>query len=152
MAVLRTQPVIDNPAIVKVAATLPAVGAWDVPIELAPAGFNWVTLYFTYTRGAAGGAVDYQVQTSPYAADQVGVDDWFPQSAYAVGAVVAGVDTASAIQREIVIYGSTAAGAETWTFGPIYLEGTVERIRVYTRESGATDDPGDCHIIGMFYN
>ena len=157
MALLRPQPVIGNPVQVKATAagladTLPAAGNWDTPAEFAPAGFNWVTLYLTYIRDAAGGAMDFQVQISPYSADVVGVEDWFPQSAYAVGAVAAGVDTTSAIQRELVTYSSTAAGAETWSYGPVYLEGTVERIRVRTRESGVAANPGDCHIVGMFYN
>lgn len=157
MALLRPQPVIGNPVQVKATAagltdTLPAIGAWDTPTEIACAGFDWVTLYFTYTRGAAGGAMDDQIQVSPYSANVAGVEDWFSQSAYAVGAVVAGADTTSGIQREVVTYGSTAAAAETWSFGPIRLDGTVERIRVFTRESGVTATPGDCHIVGIFYN
>lgn len=157
MGLERPQPVIGNPVQMKATAaglaeTLEAAGAWDTPTEVACAGFDWVMLYFTYTRDAVGGAMDFQVQASPYAVDLVGVEDWFPQSAYAVGAVVAGADTASAIQREIVTYGSTAGVAETWSYGPVRLDGTVERICVYTRESGVTANPGDCHIVGIFYN
>lgn len=153
MALLRPQPVIDNPVTIKAAATLPTLGAWDTPTEVAPAGFDWVMLYFTYTQAAVGGAVDFQMQVSPYAADSLVVENWFCQSAYAVGAVVAGADTTSAIQRELVTYGSTVAGAaQMFTYGPVRLDGTVERIRIRTRESGVTGTPGDCHIVGMFYN
>lgn len=153
MALLRPQPVIDNPVTVRAAAALAPLGAWDAaPTEVACAGFDWVMLYFTYTRGAAGGAMDFRMEVSPYSADIAGVEDWFNQSAYAVGAVVAGADTTSAVQREIVTYGSTAGVAEMFAFGPIRLDGTIERIRIYCRESGITATPGACHIIGVFYN
>lgn len=152
MALSRLQPVIGNPAEIKAAATLPAAGAWDTPIEIACAGFDWVMFYFTYTRGAAGGAVDFQIQTSPYSADVAGVEDWFPQSVYAAGAVAVNADTASNVQRDIVTYGATAAAVETWNYGPIFLDGTVERLRIRTRESGVAGTPGDCHIVAVFYN
>lgn len=152
MSLTNLQPVIGNPVTMKAAATLPAAGAWDTPTEVACAGFNWATFYFTYTRGAVNGAMDFQIQTSPYSADVAGVEDWFPQSVYAAGAVAVNADTASNVQRDIVTYGSTAAGAETWNWGVILPEGTVERIRIRTRESGDTANPGDCHIVAVFYN
>ena len=155
MALLRPQPVIDNPVTMKVAATLPplGVGVIAIVIEVAPAGFDWVMQYFTYTQAAVGGAVDFQMQVSPYTVDSLVVENWFSQSAYAVGAVVTGADTTSTIQRELVTYGSTVAGAaQMFTYGPVRLDGTVERLRIRTRESGVTASPGDCHIVGMFYN
>jgi len=153
MALERPQPVIDNPVTVRAAAALPVAGAWDAtPTEVACAGFNWVTFYITYTRDAAGGAVDFQIHTSPYAADQAGVEDWFYQSIYAAGAVAAGADTTSNVQREVITYGSTAAGAETFVYGPVSLDGTVERLRVRCCESGVPGSPGDCHIVAVFYN
>jgi hypothetical protein len=153
MALERPQPVIDNPVTVRAAAALPAAGGWDAtPTEVACAGFNWMMLYFTYTQGAAGGAVDFQMHVSPYAADIAGVEDWFYQSVYGAGAVAAGADTTSNVQRELVTYGSTAAGAETFVYGPVILDGTVERLRVRCRESGATANPGDCHVVAVFYN
>jgi hypothetical protein len=153
MALERPQPVIDNPVTVRAAAALPAAGAWDAtPTEVACAGFNWVTFYFTYTRGAAGGAMDFQIHVSPYAADLAGVEDWFYQTIYGAGAVVAGADTTSNVQRALDTYGSTAAGAETFTYGPVRLDGTVERIRVRCRESGVPGTVGDCHVVGVFYN
>jgi hypothetical protein len=152
MSLLRPQPVIDNPVTMKAAATLEAAGAWDTPTEIACAGFDWVMLYFTYTRGAANGAMDFQPQVSPYSADLAGVEDWFTQSIYAGGAVVAGADTTSNVQRELVTYGSTGAAAEMFVYGPVRLDGTIERIRITTRESGVASNPGDCHIVGVFYN
>jgi hypothetical protein len=153
MALERLHPVIGNPVIVRAAAALGAGGAWDAaPTEVACAVFNWVMFYFTYTRGAAGGAMDFQIHTSPYSADQAGVEDWFYQSVYAAGAVAVNADTASNIQRETVTYGATTAAAETFNYGPVSLDGTVERIRVRCRESGVTATAGDCHIVAVFYN
>ncbi len=153
MALDRLHPVIGNPVTVRAAAALAAAGAWDAtPTEVACAGFNWVMFYFTYTRGAANGAMDFQIHTSPYSADVAGVEDWFYQSVYAAGAVAVNVDTTSNIQRELVTSGATAAGAETFNYGPVSLDGTVERIRIRCRESGVAGTPGDVHIIGVFYN
>jgi hypothetical protein len=153
MALERSQPVIDNPVTVRAAAALPLAGAWDAaPTEVACAGFNWAMFYFTYTQGAAGGAVDFQIHTSPYAADLAGVEDWFYQTIYGAGAVAAGVDTTSNVQREVITYGSTAAGAETFVYGPVVLNGTVERLRVRCRESGVPGTVGACHVVAVFYN
>lgn len=153
MALERLHPVTANPVTVRAAAALPLAGAWDAaPTEVACAGFSWVTFYLTYTRGAAGGAVDFQIHTSPYAADLAGVEDWFYQSIYSPGAVAAGADTTSNVQRELVTYGSTAAGAETFVYGPVILDGTVERLRVRCRESGVPGTVGACHVVAVFYN
>ena len=153
MALDRLHPVIDNPVTVRAAAALPPLGAWDAtPTEVACAGFNWAMLYFTYEQGAAGGAMDFQMHISPYAADLAGVEDWFYQTIYGAGAVAVGADTTSNVQREVITYGSTAAGAETFAYGPVRLDGTIERIRIRCRESGVTANPGDCHIVAVFYN
>ena len=125
--------------------------AWDAtPLELACPGALSVTFYVTYTRAAAGGAVDTQVQTSPYSVDRAGVEDWFTQDIYAGAAVVPGADTTSTIQRELITYQATAAAAEMYPLDPIDLGGTVERIRIPCRESGNPQDPGTCHIVATF--
>jgi hypothetical protein len=153
MALDRLHPVIDNPVTIRAAAALPALGGWDAtPTEVACAGFNWAMFYFTYTQGAAGGAMDFQMHISPYAADLAGVEDWFHQTIYGAGAVAAGADTTSNVQRELVTYGSTAAGAETFVYGPVRLDGTIERLRVRCRESGVPGTAGTCHIVAVFYN
>ena len=126
-------------------------GAFDAaPIEMACAGALSVTLYITYTRGGAAGAVDVQLQTSPYSVDRVGVEDWFTQDLYAAAAVVPGADTVSDIQREQITYTATAVGAENYVLDPIDLGGTVERLRVRCLESGNVGAPGTCHIVAMF--
>ena len=145
-------PTMQNPVTIRAAAALPAAGAWDAtPLEPWPAGTRFATFYLTYTRGAAGGAVDFQLQFSPYAADLAGVEDWFDQSVFDAGAVVAGADTTSLIQRELMSYTSQGAAAEMFVWGPMEVDRTVERLRMRCRESGDVDNPGECHVVAIFY-
>lgn len=131
-------------------AALPAAGAWDAsPTELFVSEATWLTIVLTYTRGAAGGAVDWQLEHSIYsvlALAPVPGNEWSEPTAYAVGAVVGGVDTQSLEQQEYITYESIAAGSETFTYGPVCLGGTVERIRIRARESGVVGTPGTCQI------
>jgi hypothetical protein len=138
-----------NPITVRASAALPAAGAWDAaPTEIAVPGLDAIVLYVTYTRGAAGGAFDYQVQVSPYATAQGVVQNWFTQSLYAAAALAAGADAQSRLQREYVTYASTGAGAEAFVYGPIELE-AVERIRMVCRESGVVGTPGTVHVVAV---
>jgi hypothetical protein len=131
--------------------------AWDAaPLEFAIAGFDYATFYFTYTwdAGSVGiGAFDFQLETSPYAANLGGPGgDWFAQSLYAAGILGAGVDVLSRAQREYVTYQATAAGlgvAETFSRGPIRVAG-AERIRMIARESGDIGLPGTLEIVAVF--
>jgi len=139
----------ENPVEIRAAAALPAAGAYDPnPTEIAVAGIEWITLYFAYTRGGAGGAFDWQIQVSPYSAD-TGGNDWFAQSVYAAGAVVAGVDTTSNVQREENSYQATGAAVETFVLGPIRLAGTIERIRIPCQESGNVGAPGNLEVMAV---
>lgn len=74
----------------------------------------------------------------------------FSMSAYAVGVVVAGADTASLIQRESVTYTSVGALTEAIVWGPIALQGTVERLRFVADETGDEDNPGDFGVDVQF--
>ena len=138
----------------RASAALPAAGAWDAtPTEMASPYFDYVTLSFTYTRGAAGGAFDWQIETSPYSVAAnvpVGASEWVTESIYAAGAVAAGADTTSLVQRELQSYTSQGAAAEDFVYGPIALNGTVERIRVRARESGVVGTPGTLQIQANF--
>ena len=61
------------------------------------------------------------------------------------------MDTASNVQRERIAYGSiAAAGVQTFVYGPIELDGALERIRVVCAESGVVGTPGVCGIIAVF--
>ena len=129
----------------RAAAALAAVGAWDAaPVAMTCGDFHFVTLYMKYTRGGAGGSFDFRIDVSP---DKT---NYYQTAIYAPGAVVAGADTGSDIQREHINYQATAAGAESFVYGPIELRGTVEAMRVVAREVGAVGTPGTLGVVAVF--
>ena len=140
--------------IARVSAVLLGAGAWDVtPLVLPCPYFDNVTLAFTYTRGGAAGAFDFQYWTSLYSiAGNVpaGAEEWLTQSVYAGGVLAAGVDVTSLVQRELESYTATGAAVESFTYGPISLAGTIERFRVRARESGNAGAPGTLQIQAQF--
>lgn len=139
-----------NPVNLRASAALPGAGAWDAtPTESSSAFVENATLTFTYTRGAANGAFDWQLWTSIYSVAAnvpAGAEEWSSESVYAGGVLAAGVDTQSRVQREHQTYEATGAAAESFAYGPIALNGTIERIRVRARESGAVGTPGTLQI------
>jgi len=138
----------------RASAALEAASAWDpTPTEMPCPYFSYVTLNFTYTRGGAAGAFDWQLETSPYSVVgnvPVGAQEWQDPAIYASGAVVAGVDTQSLDQREYETYTATGAAVETFAIGAIPLEGTFERARVVARESGNAGAPGTLQVEAVF--
>ena len=146
-------PPITNPFTFRASAALPAAGAWDAtPLIIACPSYSMLVLYISYTRGAAGGAFDFQLQVSPYAANLAGVEDWFNQSEYNAAVLAAGVDSQSRIQQEYITYQSQAAAIENVVYGPVDLGAGIERIMVRARESGVVGTPGIAHIVGIVYN
>ena len=142
-----------NPVVFRVSAALEAAGAWDAaPVESFSTNAQSLTLSFTYTRGGAAGAFDWQLEVSPYSVAALvpaGASEWVTQSLYAAGAVAAGADSQSLVQREYQTYTATGAALEDFVFGPIELGGTIERIRVIARESGNVGAPGLLQITGV---
>lgn len=133
----------------RVSGVLLGAGAWDAtPTVMACPSFDFVTLYIKYDEAAGGadGAVDIRIDVSPDSTGTV----WHQITAYSVGAVTAGADTVSNMQREEIGYQAVGADAEFWVFGPIELRGTVERMRVAAQESGDVGDPGVCEIEARF--
>lgn len=144
----------SNPTTVRASVALPAAGAWDTPTVCVCAGANTMRLQFSYTRGAAGGSFDVQIETSIYsiaANVPAGAGEWANPSVEAVGAVVAGADTQSLIQDGYGTFTSTGAAIDTFTYGPIQLNGTIERFRVTARESGIIATPGTLAIVAELY-
>ena len=139
----------QNPVLLRAFAALPAAPAWDAtPIEQNIAFGQEIILTFTYTRLAVGGAFDFQIQTSIYsiaALVPAGMNEWETESLYAAGAVAAGADSQSRIQREYQTYQATLGVAESFSFGPMNING-AERIRVFARESGVPGSPGSLGI------
>jgi len=145
----------QNPVNLRASAALAAAGAWDAtPTESFSSGAHNLTLSFTYTRSAVGGAFDWQLQISIYAVAAnvpTGADEWVTEAVYAAGAVAAGADTTSRVQRELQTYQATAAATESFPIGPIELNGTVERIRVRAKESGVVGTPGTLQITAEMF-
>ena len=140
-------PTYLDEQVLRVAAALPAAGAFDVaPLEIYCMGFDRVTLYVSYTRAGAGGSVVLRPEFSPVGAGAV----WHRQALYAAAALVAGADAASLVQCETLRYTSTAAGAETFALGPIVLDQTITRLRVACAELGAIATPGTVEILARF--
>lgn len=143
----------QNPVTLRANAALAA--AWDAaPAESFASGAHNLTLAFTYERGAAGGAFDWQLEVSIYAVAgnvPTGAGEWVTESLYAAGAVAAGVDSQSRVQREFQTYQATGAAAEDFVYGPVALDGTIERIRVRARESGVPGTPGDLQITAEMF-
>jgi len=151
LPIARSHPVITQPVELRAWAALPAAGAWDLtPLELAVAGYRTMILYLAYERGDVNGAVDFQLQVSPYSADQGNSRDWYSQGLYVSGIVAAGSDVQSNIQREYITYESTGAGVELFVYGGIDIGIAVERLRIVCRESGIVADPGNLEIVGLF--
>jgi len=146
-------PVVANPAVARVDATLPAAGAWDTaPVEIACAGYDWCRFYFAYTRGGAGGAFSFRYQISPYYADDAThAADWYDQTIYAPAPLTPCEDVCSEIQNEYITYCATSEDTETAISVPIQLMGCVERLRVQCAESGNVDAPGDLEVVVLFY-
>jgi len=139
----------QNPVNLRASAALPGAGAWDAtPVEQSIFGAQGMTLSFTYTRGAAGGAFDYQIELSPYSVPALvpaGASEWITSAAYSVGVVAGGADTQSREQREYKTYGSQGAAAEDHQID-ISLQAPYERIRITARESGVVGTPGTLQI------
>lgn len=142
---------LRNPVVIRASAALPGAGAYDAtPTETVVSGCGHFTLYFQYTRGAAGGSFGFRIDTSPFPVDQGVYQNWFRMALYSPGALAAGADVASNIQREAITYQATGAAIEMFVYGPVELRGTVERIRVACAEIGAVGTPGTLTILGMF--
>ena len=144
-----------NPVTMRASAALPAAGAWDAaPAEQNVAGAGSILVSITYTRGAAGGAMDWQLQASIYslaANVPAGAGEWGDESLLGTGAVVAGADTQNLVQAEYQTFTSQGADAETFVYGPIELNHVVERIRIPCRESGVVGTPGTAAVVVECY-
>jgi len=141
----------QNPVVARVSAVLPAAGAWDAtPTEFSVAGAKFMSIKISYTRGAAGGAVDWQIEGSIYAVAAnvpAGTGEWGNETALAVGAVATGADTQNLVQSEYETFGSQGAAIETIVIGPIELRQTIERLRIPCRESGVVGTPGIAAVV-----
>ena len=145
-------PHYQNPVILRASAVLPAAGAWDpTPVEIEVPTTGELVLSLSYTRGAGGGAFDWQVEYSIYSDPTtvpVGALEWVPQTEFDPTAVAAGVDTQIRGQRSYQTYQATGAAQEGLSHF-INWKGAIERVRVRARESGVVGSPGTLQISGV---
>jgi len=125
-------------------AILPAAGAWDAaPTAVQCSDFDHVTLFCSYQEGAVvGGVVDFRIEVSPDLTGAV----WHRLSIQALGAVAPGADVESDVQAADFSFDPTTVNREYFSYGPITLGGTVERIRVAAQETGQVGTPGNCQV------
>jgi hypothetical protein len=146
------RPIVGNYLdlqVFRAAAILPAAGAYDAaPLALDCPEFNFLTLFLTYTAGAAGGSVRFYVEVSP---DSAGAT-WFRATLYQGGVLAAGVDVSSNLQRETHLYTAVGVGAEPVVFGPLVLQSGIQRIRIPCAEVGVILAPGNAALRGFFSN
>ena len=143
-----------NPVILRVSGALAAAGAWDAtPLETSALGAGGISFSFTYTRGAVGGAFDWQMEASIYgvaANVPAGSAEWIPESLYAAGVLAAGADAQSRAQREYQTYAAVGAAAESFIYA-LRVGTPIERIRVICRESGAVGTPGTVQVTANIF-
>jgi len=144
---LPIYPTISNPVTLRASAALAAAGAWDAaPTEVIIGTTSRIMLYFEYTRGAAGGAFDWKIETALPAGT-----DWYQTTIEAPGVMIAGADVQSFVQRNYRTYSSTAAAVERFVYGPVEID-AVEGWRIAARESGVVGTPGTLEIMAMIDN
>ena len=142
----------QNPVDLRPSAALEAAGAWDTaPVAVRVSDATRMSLALTYTRGGAGGAFDWYIEISyagVAATLPTGAAEWDEMALYASGPVAAGADSQSRIQMEFITFQPLTVNAETFTWD-IELDGTVERVRILARESGAVGTPGTLQVTAI---
>lgn len=131
--------------VLRASAALPAAGAYDAaPTAIEVMGWTEITLLCAYTRGAAGGSVRFKVEFSYDNAPTV----FYQTTLYQSGALAAGADVNSLLQREDFTYTSTAAGIERFVYH-LELPSNVKTLRLTAREVGVVGTPGTFAVNAM---
>ena len=141
-----------NPVTVGTWAAL--TGAFVDGNEIVTAGASSIVFQITYTPGAAGQELNFYVETSIYAV--VGnvpatAGEWARESIYQPGAVAAGFDTESLMQREFESYTATGAAVETFVYGPVELGHVIERLRMAALEAGDPQEFGSLIVVAELF-
>ena len=110
-------------------------------VDWVPAmGFDFLTLFLSYQRGAVGGIVEWQVEVRdpPYLGT-------YQTSILGPGAVAVGADTLNTQQRETYQHGAIAAATEGW-IQEFTLNKGIYSWRLGYREIGVPLTPGSFGI------
>lgn len=134
--------------ILRLPVALEAAGALSI-YPLFCSNHEYLNLYIGYLRQGAGGAYSLSVDYSAFSTDAeavaAGVQTWFRDPAFVVGAVAAGTLTTSLVQQEEVSYTSVGAAQENIMLQILVRKG-MERIRISVAETGAIATPGILEI------
>ena len=120
--------------------------------EVYTADFEFMNLFFSYINATAGGGgiADIQIEYSPYSSDTeatgFGVEAWYQDVAFSIGAVASGLETASLVQQEHISYGAEGLTQENFML-QVALNRGMERLRISVLESGLPGTPGTLGII-----
>ena len=142
-----SQYLTEPQQVLRASAALPAAGAWDAaPTAIEVMGWTEITLLCAYTRGAqaVAGSVRFKIEVSYDNAPTV----WYQTTLYQAGALVAGADVNSSLQREDFLYTSTAAAIERFVYH-LELPSNVKTLRVAAREVASIAAPGTFAINAM---
>ncbi len=158
LGILNPHPVaVQNPAVMRAFAALPAAGAWDAdPAVIECGGFWWCRFYFVYEAAelAVDPSLEWYYDASPYSAGAT-VDmaeaEWAHGALYVPGDLTPWSEVHSDVQQENIIFAPDTHDEETFIGPPIRLAGCVERIRIVCRERGDANNPGSCGVLGVFY-
>lgn len=140
-----SQYLAEPQQVLRASAALPAAGAWDAaPTAIEVMGWTEIALLCAYTRGAAGGSVRFKVEFSYDDAPTV----FYQTTLYQAGALAAGADVNSSLQREDFLYTSTAAAIERFAYH-LEIPSNVKTLRLTAREVGVTATPGTFAVNAM---
>lgn len=127
---------IEGNFTLRASAALPASGAYDTTANMTAMSVlesDWVELYITYTRGAAGGACQFKVLSSPD-----GGTTYFERTVEDGSSLSSGaMDVFTAVHKLPVAAG---ASAELRTY--IVPVDTATHVKVIFAEYGNTGTPG----------
>lgn len=143
---LREQPLLVRTQLARTSAVLLAAGAFDVsPTVLRIPDAVYMQLWFSYTRGGAGGSFRWKIEGSPN-----DTPVWYQFSYGTRPAIVAGTDNVGATQQKEDVYQASGATIERFVVGPTPLTRGFEQLRVFGAELGAVGTPGTLEIIATF--
>ena len=127
-------------------AVLPASGAQEIGAAIACAGWDWASFFLEYRRGTA---VSFQIEFSPYAIDQVGIENWFGMTLIQTNVFVPGTLASANVQKEVVDYVAQFGGTECWQYGPVHFARCYERFRILCGDRNTV--PGYLKVTALFH-
>lgn len=143
---------IASLALLRLRAALAGAGAYDAaPLVVPCIGFREALIFIDYDEDAGGlaGAMDFYIEYSPFSVGTA-LSDWFRMTVLDIGVLVAGVVVPNIIQQSVISFTPVGAAVEGFIYGPVELGGGIERLRIFTRETGQVGFPGRVGAYALF--